>query len=262
MPRSTKPRNTKRAKMTFDKKVLQVIRKQAETKMKVVTIFDNSAIQGAGLQPALSGGAGGLFNSNILGQMALAQGTEQEQRVGNQVSNCRITLRGFVDANAYNATTNTSSNPFEVHMVIFKSKDNYQTDGDLDGIKLQKLKSLPSNSLGPVDGSVKSTIYPYNKDLYIIKKVRIFRLKANPQDSNPNQVNPQVNGSWDQRYRRFKMDIPISKTLKYVDGVSNTPTNDWFSIGWFIVDGGANTIAQNQVRAHVSMDAVLKFEDL
>ena len=155
-------------KMSFNERVRKVMRGEAETKEKVVNIFNQSAVHGVGLD-ATTTPANGLTQTNILDVLSIQQGTEQEEREGNKIQDCRLRLRGFIQSNEYSAT-NTSTYPFEVHMVFFKEKKSILNDNS-------ELKQLPNNNTGIVDGTVLNSLYPYNKDKYIIRKVRVFKLR-------------------------------------------------------------------------------------
>lgn len=166
MPRKMNKRTSK-PKVSFEKRVVSVLNAQAETKQKIVPIFNNANIYGNGLNGGAA--AGGASNPNILGQIALSQGTNQEERNGNSISNASLTLRGFVESSNYNATTNANQFPYECHVVFFKNKGGVANESNLN-FPFQQLKSLPGNIMSPVDGTVMNSLYPYNKDLYTIKK--------------------------------------------------------------------------------------------
>ncbi len=255
MPQKRNRKSTK-PKISFEKRVVSVLNAQAETKQKVVSLFNNTPILGNGLNGANANG--GLYALNILSSMLLANGTNQEERNGNSISNASLTFRGFVESANYNSTTNPNQFPYECHLVFFKNKG-----GELNesAVPFQKLKSQPGNLNAPVDGTVMNSLYPYNKDLYTIKKVKIFKLKGSPffQTASGTYTQPYNDGLSTQ-YRRFKINIAIKKMLKYNDG-GTTPTNDWLSVGCFIILGDGSTYTSSQVKANISMDAVLRYDD-
>jgi hypothetical protein len=72
---------------------------------------------------------------------------------------------------AYNADSNFDPYPFELHMVLYKYKQsNVYADNTL--------KIYPGNTTGPIDSTIINSLYPYNRDQYQIKKVKIFKLKS------------------------------------------------------------------------------------
>ncbi len=239
------------AKMSFNERVRKVIHGEAETKEKVVNIFKDSNINNVGLDDTTNP-ISGLTQTNILDVMNVKQGTEQEEREGNKIEDCRLRVRGFVRSNPYNATSNSSEQPFEVHMVFFKEKRSIDNDNS-------QIKQLPDNLTGIVDGTIMNSLYPYNKDKYIIRKIKVFRLR--PQwyaVPTANLVNSQLSNA--PIFHRFVETIDIHKSLKYNDG-SNVPTNDWCGVSFFVINGDGEVL-QSQVRAVVSMDAVLRYKDL
>ena len=139
MAKRTAKRATK--KMSFNERVRSVIRGSAETKEKVVNVFNESPINGCGL--AQLSPIQGVTQPNLLDTLDIEQGTEQEQREGNKIENCKLSVRGFIHSKPWDnvSGTNTSTVPYEVHMVFYKHKksiDNSNTD----------LKILPNNTTG------------------------------------------------------------------------------------------------------------------
>ena len=251
MAKRTAKRATK--KMSFNERVRSVIRGSAETKEKVVNVFNESPINGCGL--ALLSPIQGVTQPNLLDTLDIEQGTEQEQREGNKIENCKLTVRGFIHSKP-SSTTNDSLVPYEVHMVFYKQKksiDNSNTD----------LKILPNNNTGHVDGTLMNSVYPYNKDKYIIRKVRVFKLrplmKANNVAADSQIVNAQNSNA--PMFHRFHETIDIHKDLKYNDQ-SNVPANDWVGVSLFVINGDGTVLDRAQVRASVTMDAVLRYKDL
>lgn len=246
MPRKSQvPSKPKRKHVSFEKRVLNVVNKQAETKLKVVSLFNNTNLTSGGLQP--SAGTG-LQIQNILQNIGVVQGTEQEERQGNQIQNCRLSFRGLIETLEYNASTNNNIYGYECHIVFFKHKTD--PNGNIDSLKV-----LPSNLTGPVDGTLINTMYPYNKDMYIIKKVKIIRM--NSVIPNTSYVQPSQDNTFN--YKRFRVDIPIKKILKFNDGVG-FPSNEWCSVGVFIVNGDGDATT-GKIRAQMTMDAQLRYDD-
>ncbi len=221
--RPAKPR------MSFNERVRKVIHGEAETKEKVVNIFNSSNINGVGLDATNPLQIMGLTQNNILEVIGIAQGTEQEQREGNKIQDCKLRLRGFIQTMEY-SEGNTSTLPFEVHMVYFKLKKNV---GNGNG----ELKQLPNNQTGIVDGTIQNSLYPYNKDSYIIRKVRVFKLR--PLNSGISATSSALLNSQQSNapaFVRFVETIDIHKELKYNDG-ETTPTNDWCGVSFFVING-------------------------
>lgn len=246
----------------FNRRVLAVVNRNSETKMKTINIADNHLIYGQGLdstsQNQGSGHAGylipNLLDTNILG---ISSGTEQEQKVGNKIRNAKVVVSGVIKSLPYETNDNPYISPFEVHMVCYKSKN------DKDGSPLQ-LKSKQNNTLGSCDGTLENTLYPYNKDKYIIHKVRVFKLRGHrAEETNGSQawVNPVGGQSANlPAFVRFRCECPISNTLTYQDGHS-VPSNSWCTLGFYVVDGMNNTIANTHHRASLFLEGKITFKD-
>jgi len=252
MAKKTKTTRPKQPKMSFNERVRKVMRGEAETKEKVVNIFNQSAIQGVGLDKTTAPPMG-LTQTNILDVLAIAQGTEQEEREGNKIQDCRLRLRGFIQSNGYDPSNNSSTYSYEVHMVFFKEKKSILNDNS-------QLKQLPSNNTGIVDGTVINSLYSYNKDKYIIRKVRVFKLRPLAVVTAGNAItNSQQSNA--PAYVRFVETIDIHKELKYNDQ-STVPSSDWLGVSFFVINGDNTQLAATQVRAKCTMDAVLRYKDL
>lgn len=252
MPYTKKPKTAPRrkyqrkpkSKMTFEKRVMSVVHKQAETKQKVLSLYNNTSISGSGFP------SGGLQVINLPSSMNIVQGTEQEQRNGNEISNVKLRVRGVIESLIFDATNNSNLFNYEVHMVVFKKKDDPNNNA-------LHLKQLPNNTTGACDGSLMNTMYPYNRDGYIIKKVKTFRMSPflyNVPDS------PQLAQPNTYLFKRFYCDIPVAKKWKYTDGLG-APSNEWTSIAFYVVnsDGTLNTGATS--RAQLTMDATIRYDD-
>jgi len=249
----TKPKTAPSVSLAIKSYVKSEIKREDETKQKTVVAIQALPVNGAGLNAATPAG---LLVQNILTEVALAPGTSQGGRIGNKISNCRLKLTGFVLSSPYQSISNNNVSPFELHMIIYKVKD------DPLGSPLLIMSNIGNTNI-PIDGSVFNSCLMFNKDKYIIKKHTIFRLNAQPQpQTTPTTalLNPSNNSSKDTYFRRFSINVPISKTLKYADQ-STTPSNDWFAVGFYYINGDGTTSDATQLRARVSMNATLYYDD-
>ena len=250
-------KRAKAPKMSFNERVRKVINGEAETKKKVVNIFNLSNVNGVGLTTTTTP-LGGLTQANILDTLAIAQGNEQEEREGNKIQNCMLKVRGVIQSSEYaptgSTTVNDSNYPFEVHMVFYKLKK-------LITNSYKDIKVLPNNSTGTVDGTLINSVYPYNKDEYIIRKVRVFRLRplVAPTIANNPYINAQQSNA--PAFHRFVETIDIHKELKYNDQ-ETVPANDWVGVSFFVINGDGAVLEQTTARAQITMDAVLTYKDL
>lgn len=245
--RPTKP------KMDFATRVKKIINGEAETKEKVVNIFNQSSVIATGLTVA----GAGLVQSNLLDVLAIAQGTEQEERNGNKITESRLRVRGVIQSLPYDGTTNPQLLPYEVHLVAFKEKKTIVNS-------VGALKQLPNNTTGEIDGTLINSCYPYNKDTYIFRKIKTFKLRPiageyTAAGAGKELINTQTSNA--PMFIRFHETIDIHKELKYNDA-STVPSNDWVGVAFFVINGDGATLANNQSRCKVTMDAVLRYKDI
>jgi hypothetical protein len=243
----------KSTRTTFEQRVTKVLHSKAETKQKTIDIALPTPINGTGLDNGVANL--GFTVNNVLHTLALAQGTNQETRIGNSVSNAYLRFRGYVRSLPYDGTTNTSTLPFEVHVLFYKQK-NY------NGVNVETefLKQHPGNTNGPITGDVETTLYPFNRNQYTIKKRLVFKMRPLAiTETASSFLNGQQSNA--PAFRRFACNVPISKLLKFRD-TSTTPLNDWVSVGAFIIDGSGQSLANNQVRAQIYLSSTLKYDDI
>jgi len=255
----TASRKPSKPRQSFNQRVRKVLAADSETKMKIQNVFNEANIIGEGLvdMGPFSPIPTGLTDSNLLQTIGVQQGSEQEERQGNKISNCRLTLRGVIQGLEYDSTTNTNNYPYEVHMVFYKEKKSINND------RFQ-LKSLPNNQTGEITGQLMNSVYPYNKDKYIIRKVRVFRLRPLGEISPSTTLESYVNNQWSNApaFHRFVETIDIHKDLRYNDN-STVPANDWCAVSFFVINGnGQLSGPMPGSRAKVTMDAVLTFKDM
>lgn len=254
-----KTNKAKAPKMSFNERVRKVIRGEAETKEKVVNVFDQVNINGMGLTSTTTP-VGGATQPNILDTLAVAQGPEQEEREGNKIQDCRLSVRGVIQSRPWFGTAtsteplNASNYPYEVHMIFYKLKKDIEN-------KNTSLKVLPNNLTGEVDGTLMNSVYPYNKDRYIIRKVKVFRMRPLVADATATTsvINNQQSNA--RPYHRFHETIDIHKELRYNDGAT-IPANDWVGVSFFVINGDGEALDPKEVRAKITMDAVLRYKDL
>jgi len=248
-PMGYKKRAT-RSKISLASEINAVINRKAETKMKTIKLHTGTAVPGGGL--GNSGSGFGLNVNNLLSVMALDQGIEQEQRIGNKVTNAKLLIRGFAQTLTV-SPSNPNTCPYELHMLIYKNKiDGFNND-------IQNIKQLPGNNTGNIDGSVMNTCFPYNRDSYTILGERIFRFNQIDLVTAPSLSNQESRATY---YRRFTVNIPIKSTLLFRDGAVNTdPTNEYVGVGFYWINGDASNAPSAESRCAITCDAQLSFKD-
>lgn len=240
----------------------EITLRQQETKVKSYQIFNGETPINYGLRV---GGPGdrGLLAQNILGgtKFSMTQGPSQQQRVGNSISHCRLSIRGYVFSLPVNNQSNFSTYPFLVKILLYKVKN------DPTGSPNEMLQ-YPDNTNGPMTGDTSTLLLPYNKKTYSLKKVINLRMKANPIAATSTQTNvvgienPSWNGSYDQANRFFKCSVPIKDVLMFDDS-GTQPNNEWVAMGVSVFNGDGSTIVSgpDQRRCRVTAYATLRYKD-
>lgn len=289
----TLPRNFRRVnripyrKPTVKRIVKQVLARRVETKLKTYTWASDAHIHGGGLSldtfdPSL---ANGFLLPALSSLLTLPQGFTQQTRIGNSITPKGLTVSGLITSMPWQETTNQSLLPFEVHMIMYRSRR------DPDHGPPNYLKQLNAGVVGPISGTALNDMAPYNKEGYVILKRRVWRLKPSPAYDLINttagqqleQVNPSFGSTSNKYFHRFKLRIPLPKKLMYQDPgitalpdeelnppgnmehvgdfVATAPTNFRASLGFYIVNGDGNALPQNQVRSKVDLKAALYYTD-
>jgi len=243
------------ARKAFTKSVSNIIRKHQEKKLKVFNLIDGEDVPGSGIKfvSGTSGAHSGIVVSPLY-LAALGTGVEQDDRIGNRVTNTYLNIRGYLKSLDYNLTSNPSYLPFEVKIIAYKNK--HDRSGDF-----QTLKQGLGNVCETIDGTPMNSLRPFNKDEYIIKWHKTYKMNALPEavtSSGNNIVNPEVGRN--PVLRRFSLRVPIAKTLIFKDG-DNTPVNDWVHIGVYVCDGTGSELATTKKRVKCTMDGYLTYTD-
>lgn len=243
---------------SFNSRVMSVIKRNSEKKLKIFNLINTGNVPGSGVKFDTGSGDTGPHTGIVvapLSLMALAQSTAQDGRIGNKIGNVYLNIRGFVHSLNYNDTTNPSASPYEVHVLAYKNK--HDRAGDFT-----RLKQGLNNTLEEISGSAMSSLRPFNKDEYIIKFHKIMKLNANPEVATSAAgsmlVNPQVGQN--PAMRRFSYRVPVAKNLIFRDD-ENVPQNDWVHIAVYVVNGDGDELARSIERCQVQMDGYITYTD-
>lgn len=233
-----------------------VVMRNQERKLFVTKLYDLFSIKGMGIDADPVAGSAGIHRGAVFNALNIAQGTQQDQRIGNAVKTQNLTFRGVINSLPHTGT-NTSLVPFEVHLVWYKMKK-YGTISPSD------IKVGPANTLEPIKHTLINTVYPWNRDKYIIKAHKVFRLRAPPASNTANSsLNSQSSNA--PYFHRFHVKIPCATNMTWEDGVV-APSNDWLGFVAYVINGDGLAVlnaAGNQweVRAQLSMDMVYSYTD-
>ena len=267
--RTTKP--LKKAKMVPTKALTNAVKsitlKQREVKYFQADLLAGATIYGGGLSTSAFVYNAGAGVANVLSKGALIPlGNSAHTRVGNEIMVKSLNLKGFIAAYPFDNSTNSRKSPFDVYMVIYKRK--IDSDGDPANIK-----EYTNGTTGAINGSIQTTVLaPFNRRGYTIKKVRVFKFKAQPEvivgGSSAGGIgivnNDTGNTSTRDYFKTFSIDVPIKKVLKYRGDNTGEPINEWCSVGFYIINGDAhasNASSVSEERASVNLQSQLKYYD-
>lgn len=212
---------------------------------------------------------GGLWVNDFFASIAIAQGTDNGERIGHTIQNCRLTAKVSVCNRAYAAGNNTSRFPKDLYMLICKDRNDNDTEPD-------QVKNLPDGTSYWIDGSPQSLMYPFNRDKYIVYSCkRVARFSAPPVQltstgTAPPPItieNPTMGSTGNKAFRNFTVQLPCPKTLhfsstKALTGVTvNTPSNAHCGLGFFYVDGSGQLTSSDQYPFMCTMTATLSYTD-
>lgn len=232
-----------------------VVARNQEQKLFVHALYQNVGIKGMGIEADPLAGSAGILKAAMLNSLNVAQGTQQDQRVGNATKTKSLTFRGVICANPH-GTNNTSLLPFEVHLLWYKPKK-------YTAVTPADIKVAGSNTLVPIRHSLINTVYPWNRDKYMIKAHKVFRLRPSVASNTGNStINAQMSNA--PFFHRFHVKIPVAKDMIWEDGVT-APSNDWMGFVAYVInaDGSAQIDSNNvwDTRASLTMDMVYQYTD-
>lgn len=221
-----------------------VLSRMTETKMvtKVLetNIPHNSAITGADLIPVLP---------------SLNQGTDDYERVGDQIRPTRLVVRGLIAANRTYTNTNQV---LLVRVVIVSPKASSSAGVTVPLLNSYAAELLQPNLMTgtqvvPFNGNQVELQYPVNRDAFVVHMDKTFRIAPTRADTSIEQ-NPD-------EYRTFTKSIKLPAKLTYDTGV-NFPNNfcPIYGLGYAYADGtGPDTLATTKIISNVT--ARLSFKD-
>lgn len=248
---AVKPAKKTPAKVSSNVKsyVKKLINSNEETKFYTSNIASKAPLLGSGFNTT---GSFGYNNpSNII--PVIQQGVGQQQRVGNAIqTKGYLQVRGSVLALPTNATTNSSPNmPFYVRIVVWRQKQSMTTVSNT-----QILDNGTATGGNDFQGSLDDLMIPFNKDRFQIGAVRTFMLQPNATTgtySNENLSKYPVS-------KFFRFNVKLPKKLIFNDSVLDPTNCRWyFSAG--VVNADGTLLVNTQVRAVISADAVLRYQD-
>jgi len=246
-------------KSNFNKKVMAVVHRNEET--KIAQPLANNDVQ---IVPYQLAGAGidsiAPTSFDIIPLLnGIPVGSGQGARVGNQIDNVRITLKGSI------ANISASTRPFMVKMIVFRDKKNqFAPFATPDGVNnLSDFLQYGNGVINPQNSAIDMVRY-INRDRYTVYATRMFKLGSSTSSSNPN------NDFSVQRYFKIDLSKHISK-IRYSESNDTgnnpgvvTPQNLWVTFLVCYADGTEITFGEtpSYPTVEITMDAVCTYKDV
>lgn len=198
-------RRNRKPKVSFEKRVLKVVRRTREIKTKTFKFS----------QFTLGNPVTGNFVSEILGQ--IRQGDSSDERVGNSINLLSCELRGIIN---YQQPGSTPPVAAFVRLMILRQKNiNSANDIVLDPT-LFKSNQLLENDSAYV-GSVLDHLTKINKDAFTSKK----QIKMRIINNTNYQGNSDAVGALNSKFYQYTMRFGQGKKINYDEDISNSANN-------------------------------------
>jgi hypothetical protein len=253
---------TKYRAKTFKKAVRTAMQGQLETKRIGTLLADGDYIHGGGLNNKAVNTKGWCI-SNVYAELGMTRGLTSTQRVGDTIQPTYCVLKGWVKTNHFDPATNISFTPFDVRVIVFRCKD--QNIPDTLNMKKDVFSTPPTEIM--ITGVPSDDMLPFNS-FYKVIATRTLRLRPPDSEFLENEAPAgkryaQINGQLSNApfYRRFSIRVPCPKVLKYEEFNNTVPTNHWFSVGAYIVDGSGEALDPAQLPAQLWMSAEMSYKD-
>jgi len=256
--------------MSFEKRVLSVVKKTAETKS--IQFFQDNIPVSDYLTGAYLGSPNQMLTLPLTPDQfitPISLGTSSQQRIGNKIMLSRVTLRGMINPRHY-ITTNTSEDPInnEPRPFLFKMWIGYQKDNafcevskDLPGFFQEGLtSSIPT-------GTLMDTFRKVNTDKYRVVKTRTFKVgpqnittTQNATDTNANQLYNNNDFKFNQQFS-FDVTKYCVKLLKYND-TNNQPNVR--GLYWWMeaIDPTGKNFTTGRFPAELSYEINIEYKDI
>lgn len=266
--RGAKKAVTRYKAKTFKKAVKSVLNTQIETKFKSHS-YTTDFVYGAGLNFASMNQAHqkGLFYNNVMSDLHIGKGTQSNERVGSIITPVYMKIDGYVvtqdyisDSGSGTGLFNECTIPYDVKIMVLKFKPSMANPEYPSGLNILLNNSAATGTPQTdvqIDGTVGTEMLPL-AHTYKCLASRRLRMRPPMSGTTDHTINMQTSNA--PYYRRFRMYVPMPKRLVYEPGV-NRPTNCWFSLAAYILDGTGSAIHQQQVRCKLYARASLAYKD-
>lgn len=213
----TKRVTRKPRKAAFNRKVRNVVRSMAEKKQTTTTQINQS----------LTIGDSSVLVNYITLPPVLAQGTAENQRIGNSIQVTSGVISGYVNMLPYNSITNTFTN-LKVRLMLVSQKIRNVSTTLSSTLALGDLDTFFDNGSNgvPFQGTMYDLLAPVNTQRWTLHAQKILTLSlGNSTNSYGNTTAPSSGSGSYQQYFKFYFGRQLGK-LVYDDNIgSQLPTN-------------------------------------
>lgn len=247
----TKSRRVRKAKkQSFAKKVLKVIRRQAENKVWIAYQANNN----------ITTASSSTF-TNVSLMPTMSQGTGHSNRIGDDVQVVKARINGFVNLLPYNSVSNPTVGPLYVRMWVLSVK-NMQNSQTLSTSTISSnFFETNGGSAGP-QGNILDMCLSVNKQNFVIHKVKTVRLESGATQGSTyyNSAGGSCGGNG-----RFSAPFSFDVTkhlgkLKFDDTSPVSPTNKNLFLAFQAVYCDGTSLALTA--AEFSYNYRVEFEDM
>lgn len=237
-------------KSNFVKAVKKVISEQTETKHAHITTGNNLVFFNSG-----------ITSSGDMLQIVpnIAQGTADNQRIGDQIRGQKLTINGYVrlGLNSENIEDRSSTNIICRMMIVsLKSRNGYYQDAANSAFLSLLLKkggttSAFNGNLGDINAEINREVFTVHAD----KKFYLTQnLIAQSGTAGLSTVSLDTRGI----IKFFKINVPCKKLMRYDSGLASglQPTNfaPMLLLGYATLDGSSPDVLVTQVGLNYTTD--------
>lgn len=223
LPKRKVIRVRKATNKLFTKRVKRIINAQVERKMFVIYGANQTISTASGTSPTAL---------NLMPQ--LSQGTQQEQRIGQQIKITRAWVKGFVNLLPYNVSTNPLSTPIWIKIWLVTAKLT-NVSGFSNTTAQTGFFEVGTDTVG-FQGNMLDLAFPVNKDAFTVYKSKKINLGA----TYASGTGPVGTGGY---FDNSKMSIPFyfnygrhfKSQLKYNDDSASLNGNYPYNRNCYLV---------------------------
>lgn len=188
----------------------------------------------------------------------LSQGTQQSQRIGNEVRCVKAVMKGQINLLPYNISSNDTF-PIKVKMWLLKSKRYNQPSSEPLDIASQMFQ-VGNSTQGP-QGNMLDMEFPINKDLFTVFSTRTFHLNTTSFSTfgGSSSFNPPDNSRVSQPFY-FDFSKHLKAKVKYNDGSTYATNNNLYMVFQAVTyDGATKTTSSIPCEFHYT--TTVHYED-